>query len=118
MQTINNEHKTCVIMGDMNIDLLIYSKHKKTNDYLDTIFSLGYLPVVTKPTRVCPSTATLIDHMYTNSLTHQLTPAIVLTDVTDHFTTCLLICNRSKQIYNFKNIGFSLNRTLLLVITF
>ena len=36
------------ILGDMNIDLLKYSKHKKTNDYLDNIFSLGYLPVVTK----------------------------------------------------------------------
>ena len=100
MQSINNEHKLCVIMGDMNVDLLQYSKHKKTNDYLDTIFSLGYLPVITKPTRVCPSSATLIDHMYTNSLTRQLIPAIVLTDVADHFATCLLIRNKSKRIDN------------------
>ena len=67
MEIINNEHKIGVIMGDMNIDLLKCSKHGKTNEYMNQIISLGYLPVVTKPTRVCASTATLIDHIYKQS---------------------------------------------------
>ena len=115
MTIINSEQKTSMILGDMNIDLK-YLKHKKTNDYLDNIFSLGYLPVVTKPTRVCASTATLIDHIYSNNynLTHQLTPAIVLTDVADNFSACLLVSNRSKRTENKKNIhtGSSLKKTV------
>ena len=66
-------------MGDMNIDLLTYQSHTNTCNYLDNIFSHGYLPTITKPTRVTPSTATLIDHCYAND--------IIINDVADHFGT-------------------------------
>ena len=36
MNIINTEHKNGVIMGDMNVDLLKFESHNKTNDYLDT----------------------------------------------------------------------------------
>ena len=65
MDMISKERKECVIMGDMNIDLLEYESHrKKTNDYLENIFAHGFIPVITKPTRICNSSATLIDHIY------------------------------------------------------
>ena len=38
MDTVNQENKLCVIMGDMNVDLLKYEVHSKTNEYLDGIF--------------------------------------------------------------------------------
>jgi len=38
MDIINTENKVCVIIGDMNIDLLKFGSHTKTSDYLDTIF--------------------------------------------------------------------------------
>ena len=49
---IRNENHHCVIMGDMNIDLLQFKSHRKTSDYLDNLFSRGFLPVYCKPTRV------------------------------------------------------------------
>ena len=64
MDTVNQENKLCVIMGDMNVDLLKYEVHSKTNEYLDGIFEHGFLPVISKPTRICKSSATLIDHIY------------------------------------------------------
>jgi len=84
-------------MGDMNVDLLKCATHGKTNEYLDHIFSSGYIPVITKPTRVCSSTATLIDHIYTNILKRPLLPAIVLTDVSDHFGICLFVPNKQQH---------------------
>ena len=56
MEIINNEHTIGVIIGDMNIDLMKCSKHGKTNEYMNQIISLGYVPVVAKPTPVCAST--------------------------------------------------------------
>ena len=103
MEIINIEHKIGVIMGDMNIDLLKCSKHGKTNEYMNQIISLGYLPVVTKPTRVCASTATLIDHIYINNLTSSLSPAIVITDAADHFGTCLFMANKTKHTDSTKS---------------
>ena len=59
MDTIQHENKLGLIMGDMNIDLLKFEMHPKTDDYLEKLFSQGFLPVITKPTRVTTHSATL-----------------------------------------------------------
>ena len=61
----------------------------KTNDYLNMIISQGFLPLITKPTRICRTASTLIDHMYCNKIT--CTAGIVITDVADHYGTLLQI---------------------------
>ena len=82
---MHRENKDAFIMGDMNIDLLQYSNHYKTNDYTEAIFSQGYLPPITKPTRLTSHSATLIDHIYTNSRSSEITSGIIVTDISDHF---------------------------------
>ena len=61
---ISKENKEIHIMGDMNIDLLKYSQHSKTGTYLENTFTQGFLPLITKPTRISSHSATLIDHIY------------------------------------------------------
>lgn len=86
MDTIHNENnKQCMIMGDCNVDLLRFESHAKTNDFLEGIFSHGFIPVISKPTRVTTSTATLIDHMYSNLITSSYHSGIIINDVADHF---------------------------------
>ena len=87
MGLVDKDTKHCVIMGDMNIDLLEFGFHNKTSDYLDNIFSHGFLPTITKPTRISHTSATLIDHIYTNNITTTGKSGIIITDVTDHFGT-------------------------------
>ena len=96
LDSINAEFKTGIIMGDFNIDLLKFQQHAKTNEYLDNIYSHGFLPVITKPTRVCTSTATLIDHIYTNDMSSSFLSGIVLSDLADHFGTYFSIANKHK----------------------
>ena len=81
MYNINKDNKIGVIMGDMNIDLLKCNCHNKTNEYLDNLFSYGFIPTISKPTRVTRSSATLIDHIYTNDITLRYTSGIIITDV-------------------------------------
>ena len=78
------------IMGDMNIDLLKYHSHQQTERYLDMIYSLDLLPVITKPTRITSHTATLIDHIYTNTVS-RLTSVIVTLDISDHFPVFCIV---------------------------
>ncbi len=87
MSIITGENKKSHIMGDMNIDLLKYSTHNDTFQYLDSVFSHGFIPVITLPTRVTPSSATLIDHIYSNDVSSTSSSGIILTDVADHFGT-------------------------------
>ncbi len=55
-------------MGDFNLDLLKFQTHRKTNDCIESMISKGYLPLITKPTRVTTYSATLIDHIYSNDM--------------------------------------------------
>ena len=98
MDIVNKEKKSCVIMGDINIDLLKYNLHNKTNEYVDNVISRGFLPLITKPTRVFPSSATLIDHIYSNNISAQLSSGIIITDVADHFGTFLIVKKKNNQL--------------------
>ena len=85
LDIIDREHKSAIIMGDLNINLLNFRDHGKTNDHLDSVFAQGFIPTILKPTRVTPTSATLIDHIYTNNMTNSFTSGIVINDVADHF---------------------------------
>ena len=74
-------------MGDFNINLLKFQTHGKTNDFIESMISKGYLPLITKPTRVTTYSATLIDHIYTNATSQNYDCGIIISDVADHFGT-------------------------------
>ena len=50
----------------MNIDLLKCSNHLKTGEYPESVFSHGFLPLITNLTHLTDHSATLIDHIYAN----------------------------------------------------
>lgn len=95
MDLINNERKSCTLMGDFNIDLIKYNSHEKTNDLIDNIFSRGFVPSITKPTRVTLTSATLIDHIFTNNIHSKSVSGIIVTDVADHFGVFQIISGKS-----------------------
>ncbi len=65
------------LFGDFNIDVLKYGQSNPVSEYIDLLFSYGFLQTITKPT--------LVDHCLTNStnLTHK---SQILTQLlSDHF---------------------------------
>ena len=74
-------------MGDVNIDLMRYSVHRKTSDFLDAMYANGFIPLINRPTRVTSQSATIIDHLYTNNLnvSNAMFQGILVTDITDHY---------------------------------
>ena len=48
------------------------------------LLDLGYMPPITKATRITDHTATLIDHIYTNVPKKITKAGICLADITDH----------------------------------
>ena len=62
LSNLNNKSKYVFILGDININLLNYNRSNQTSDYLDMLLDLGYMPLITKATRITDHTATLIDH--------------------------------------------------------
>ena len=52
------------IVKDFNIDLLKYECCNYSDNFFNHLSSLGYMPLITKPTRITKSTATLIDNIF------------------------------------------------------
>ena len=66
-----------IFFGDFNIDLL---KVK----YFDDIISHGLFPKITLPTRICESSSTLIDNIFTDNIDEVGTSGILLNQISDH----------------------------------
>lgn len=97
---LNHEKYQVFIVGDINIDFLKYNIHDPTEEYLDMIHSLNFLPLITKPTRITNHSRTLIDHIYTNSYSDNITSGIATFDISDHLPIFCMInteVNKDKE---------------------
>ena len=54
------------LVGDFNINLLNSHKHKGSNDFTESFFSLGLFPCVNGPSRITSHSATFMDNIFTN----------------------------------------------------
>ena len=87
MNDVRMENKICYLLGDYNIDILNYASHVHTAQFVDMMSSSGFLPLITRPTGVTATSATLIDNIFTNYLEdigHSI-QGLFITDVSDHF---------------------------------
>ena len=72
--------------GDFNVDLLQYDKHNATNNFIDQLYSLGLHPLITRPTRITSHSNTLIDNIFTTSLSN-IQSGLIINDISDHLPT-------------------------------
>ena len=100
IKTINPNRHEIYIFRDMNINFLKFNEHAQTEEFLDMLYANNILPIITKPTRLTDHTATLIDHIYTNSL-QNFTPGILTVDITDHLPIFCLV--RTQLTRNHSN---------------
>ena len=85
---LNNlkESKSKLVMGmDHNLDLLKYSKHRPTCDFVLLNENISLIPSITRPTHITSSSATLIDNIFVNSdFVRSLKSQILINDISDH----------------------------------
>ena len=67
LDELSHRKTICYIAGDYNINLLNCDTHLETDQFLNNAFLHYYFRVLTRPTRYCLSTSTLIDNIFTNS---------------------------------------------------
>lgn len=101
IQKLANENKYCVVMGDFNIDLL-NSSHRTTVDFLNVLETHFFNPHILQPTRITHHSATLIDNIFFNSITHHTISGNIIHDLSDHLPNFLIINKFSSLPKNFK----------------
>lgn len=71
----------------MNVDILTYNTATNVTDYVNSLNSMGCNFFIDRPTRLTSSSATCIDHVYSNQPAYSLDSHILLTDASDHYST-------------------------------
>ena len=101
LEYVQTENKVLYLVGDYNINLLNVDSHNLTADFNDTIYSYGLIPLITRPTRVTETSATLIDNIFTNKSIScgKSMYGIMVSDISDHYPIfCVETILKSKSI--------------------
>jgi hypothetical protein len=121
LSKITRNNKLCYIAGDFNIDLLSCNEYAPTQEFVDSLFSHMFLPLINKPTRITAHSATLIDNIFTNNISDKVFNAILINDLSDHlpilsylFDDSITIKNQSYKVTrNFNESNTNLFRSCL-----
>ena len=84
-----NRHskKHTIIAGDFNMDLIKYESTAEFQDLINVMANHGFVQIISRPTRITDSSATLLDHVYTNNLDNTISSNIITLDLSDHLGT-------------------------------
>ena len=87
LHKIQPEKKILYLMGDYNINLINENTHLHTSEFLDIMYGNSLFPLITKPTRISNTNATLIDNIFCNDIinNYKFLNGILFTDISDHF---------------------------------
>ena len=106
------ENKECIIMGDLNINILKINNNTAYDHLFNTFLSNNYSPFVLQPSRL--KSKTLIDNIYFNSLKYTSHSGNLLVQISDHLMQYLVLENfyqpskiPKKELYkrDFKNFN-------------
>lgn len=98
LNKLSHENKSVYLMGDFNINLLNSNSHSLTADFIETLFSYFYIPLINKPTRVKENSATIIDNIFSNDAQNcEILSGILYTDLSDHFPIFCILNSKDKK---------------------
>jgi hypothetical protein len=78
--------------------MLNFETHGLTNDYINSLISKSFLPVITMPTRIKHQSATLIDHIWTNKVCSSYNSGILINSLSDHFPVIYFEQGKYKKV--------------------
>ena len=97
MDLVNAKSSNVLLLGDFNLDLL------KSHPAWESTYSLfGLSQLIKCPTRVTPTSATLLDHIYTNINNRIINPRLSTISLSDHSP---VMCTWSCKLPKVKGKG-------------
>ncbi|KAG8278663.1 hypothetical protein J6590_014218 [Homalodisca vitripennis] len=102
----------CVLIGDINIDLL--KNEALTDKYMNCLLGTGLVKCVDKPTRVTENTQSCLDHIFVRYRDmSRVRAAVVETILTDYYSTVLTITGPTATIKTQTDTATDVDRMLL-----
>ena len=83
----------CYIFGYLNINVDPNKRKENATDYMHMLSSNNCCMLIGKPTLVGNNSNTFIDHVFTNNSSNIIYPAILISDITEHFPVECFMAN-------------------------
>ena len=89
----NDDPKSGIVIGlDHNMDLLKHKTHRPTRMFVEKLYDIGLMPIITKPTCIAHNSATLIDNiLVSNRLLDNIGQGIICDNTSDHLPCYILL---------------------------
>ena len=88
LENISKEQKS-----NFHVNLLNYNEHNQTNEFLDSLASYSFIPLILQPTRVTSHSDSLIDDIFSNVIDPDIISGNLTATISDHLPPFSIIPN-------------------------
>ena len=93
LENISKEQKSIFLIGDFNANLLNYNEHNRTNEFLDSLASSSFIPLILQPNRITSHSNTLIDNISSNVIDPDIISGNLTATISDQLPQFIRILN-------------------------
>lgn len=86
-----------ILCGDLNINLINFNNHSPTNEFLNSLISHSFLPLITLPSRITQNSANLLDNIFTNKSSDHYQSGLIYSSLSDHLPVFYLNVIKKKE---------------------
>ena len=84
LQNISKEQKSVFLLGEFNFNLLNHNEFNQTNEFLDSLASNLFIPLILQPTKITSHSNTLIDNIISNFIDPDIVSGNLSATISDH----------------------------------
>ena len=103
LANISKEQKSVFLLGDFNVNLLNYNEHGQTNEFLDSLASNSFIPLILQPTKITSHFNTLTDNIFSNVIDTDIICGNLTATISDHLPQFSIIPNMFGNISGNKS---------------
>ena len=94
LETVHQEHKIVLLLGDFNYDLFNHDKSPMIKNFIEVMYNNNLQPTINKPTRVVKGqTPSLLDNIFTNAIDKDITTGNLIDKISDHMPNFIFMRN-------------------------
>ena len=103
LENISKEQKSVFLLADFHVNLLYYDEHNQTNEFLDSLASNSFIPLILQPTRITSHSNTLIGNIFSNVIDPDIISGNLTATISDHLPQFSIIPNMFGNIPSNKS---------------
>ena len=103
LENTSKEQKSIFLLGGFNVNLLNYNEHNQTNEFLDSLASKSFIPLILQSTRITSHSNTLIDNIFSNVNDPDIISGNLTATIPDHLPQFSIMPNLFGNILGNKS---------------